>query len=306
MARCAASALLAAVEIYNKPTVEYREQTFAILITSAWEVLLKARLVQQAGGKMTSIYARKRDKPREFARTAEGDPITIGIRRALGRVDIDTKVENNIRGLLAVRNKAAHLGVLSQESRRKVLEFGTASVQNFLKLSLAWFGEAIEPPYLLPVGFLGSAETAQVKSNRSQRDLLNQLNTLAHESGSNSSDYDVVMHVTVELSRGFSGGGNIGITNDPHAPTVRMTDDEALKRFPWSYAALVEECRKRYAGFKQNQRFHDAMKPINEDPQCAYERRLDPTKQKGVTKRYYNPAATLARLDSGYGSPSDA
>ena len=55
MARCAASAVLAAIEIYNKPTVEYREQTFALLMVNAWEILLKARLLQQAGGKVTAI-----------------------------------------------------------------------------------------------------------------------------------------------------------------------------------------------------------------------------------------------------------
>ena len=56
MARCAASALLAAIEIYNKPTVEYREQTLALLVTNAWEVLLKARIVQQSGGKLETLY----------------------------------------------------------------------------------------------------------------------------------------------------------------------------------------------------------------------------------------------------------
>ena len=32
MARCAGAALLAAIEIYNKPVVEHREQTFAMLV----------------------------------------------------------------------------------------------------------------------------------------------------------------------------------------------------------------------------------------------------------------------------------
>ena len=59
MARCAGAALLAAIEIYNKPTVEYREQTFALLVTNAWEVLLKARIVQLSGGRLNSIYRRK-------------------------------------------------------------------------------------------------------------------------------------------------------------------------------------------------------------------------------------------------------
>ena len=305
MARCAASAVLAAVEIYNKPTVEYREQTFAILMISAWEILLKARLVQQAGGKMQSIYARKKDKPREFVRTDEGEPITIGLRRVLGRVDTDKNVDDNIRGLLAVRNRAAHLGVLVPDTRQSVLEFGTASVQNFFKLSLKWFGESIDPPYLLPVGFLGTAKVAQVSTTKSQRDLLKDLNTLAQRSGSAPSDYDVVMHVKVELNRGVSGGGNIGTTSDPNAPRVRMSDDEVLRRFPWTHGELVTNCRRRYDGFKTNQVFNDAMKGIKERPECAYERRRHPTKGRGVGMMLYNPTATLARLDRLYARRPD-
>ena len=64
MVRCAASTVLAAIEIYNKPTAEYREQTFALLMANAWETLLKARLVQQSGGKENVIYRRKQGSRR--------------------------------------------------------------------------------------------------------------------------------------------------------------------------------------------------------------------------------------------------
>jgi hypothetical protein len=41
------AACCAAIEIYNKPVVPHREETFAILVTAAWELLLKARLVKE-------------------------------------------------------------------------------------------------------------------------------------------------------------------------------------------------------------------------------------------------------------------
>lgn len=34
-------AALSAIEIYNKPDFKYREETFAILMINAWELLLK-------------------------------------------------------------------------------------------------------------------------------------------------------------------------------------------------------------------------------------------------------------------------
>jgi hypothetical protein len=50
------AALLAAIEIYNKPRIEYRDETVVILLINAWELILKA-LVSKNGG---SIFYRKR------------------------------------------------------------------------------------------------------------------------------------------------------------------------------------------------------------------------------------------------------
>ena len=299
MARCAASAVLAAIEIYNKPTFEHREQTFALLMVNAWEILLKARLVQQAGGKMAAIY-RREDGSRRYQRDSQGEPRTIGLADVLGRADIPREVRVNISGLVEVRNRAAHLGLLAPDARQAVLAFGTASVQNFLKTSLRWFGEAPEVPYLLPVGFLGHATATARTPTVGQRALLDILNHLSEPSGTGQSEYAVVMHVDIELNRGFSGGGNIGFTRDPAAPTVRMSDDEALRRFPTEYRELVGLCRERYVDFKKNKKFNDLMKEVHEDPQCAYERRLDPTKAAGVRKRFYNVEAVFSTLDFDY------
>jgi len=38
----AEEAILAAIELYNKPDFRYREEAFAVLSLNAWELLLKA------------------------------------------------------------------------------------------------------------------------------------------------------------------------------------------------------------------------------------------------------------------------
>ena len=50
------SALLGAVELYNKPTVTYRDEVTVMLIVNAWELALKAAL-RQAG---KSVFYRKK------------------------------------------------------------------------------------------------------------------------------------------------------------------------------------------------------------------------------------------------------
>ncbi len=299
MAHCAREALLAAVEIYNKPRVEYREQTVAFLIVNAWEVLIKARLVQQNGGQIQSIYRRQRNS-RRYERNSDGEIVTIDIRGALNSSGLPEKVKTNIYGLIKIRNQATHLGVLVPALKESILEFSTASVQNFVKTYANWFEDSINAPYLLPLGFVGTAQTVVAKYPVRQRELLKELSNLAQSHDSTDSEYSVVMQVRVELNRGLSGGGNIGLTNALNVPTVSISDDEALKTFPTPYSELVAQCRSRYLDFKQNQQFHSAMEKINNDPQCTYERKLDPTTQNSTKKRFYNLERTLAKLDNEY------
>ena len=114
------------------------------------------------------------------------------------------------------------------------------------------------------------------------------------------------MHINIALNRGLSGGGNIGLTNNPNVLKVSISDDEALSAFPTSYAELVEACKNRYSDFKQNQEFHAVMREVNQDPKCTYERKLDPTSGKSATKRFYNIEQTLAQLDKEYTEKNEA
>ena len=301
MARYAREALLAAVEVYNKPKVEYREQTVAFLIVNAWEVLIKAGIVQQSGGKIQSIYQYKPNS-REYKRS-HGDIQTIGIQDALNRSNLPEEIKSNISGIIKIRNKATHLGVLVPELKKTILEFSTASVQNFVKIYTDWFKESFDAPYLLPLGFVGNARTTVAAYPIRQKELLKELSDLVKPHSLADSGYSVAMHIQVEISRGLSGGGNIGLTNDPNVPKVSISDDEALKTFPTSYNELVDKCRSRYPDFKKNDRFHLAMKDVHQDAKCTYERKLDPTTEKSSKKRFYNLKRTLAKLDNEYTKP---
>ena len=300
MARCAASALLAAIEIYNKPTVEYREQTLALLITNAWEILLKARLVQLAGGKIKAIYKRDSKSGRYERDCATGEPFSIGLKVVLGRVPLPNEVKVNVEGLIQVRNRVAHLGVLSTEARERILSFGTASVHNFVKLSTQWFGQIVEAPYLLPVGFLGHAAIVKETYPGRQRDLIKTLDDLAHSTDTTSSGYCVVMQVEVNLNRGLSGGGNIGVTNDPSAPMVQVSDEEALSHYSATYADVVAACKERYSDFVKNKKFDQQMKLVKADPDCSHLRKLNPKSERSATVFFYNLDATFAKLDASY------
>jgi len=56
------SAFLLSLEIFNKPTVQYRTEKFSIFFTNAWELLLKASLFEGSNGRKLSIFHKKKRK----------------------------------------------------------------------------------------------------------------------------------------------------------------------------------------------------------------------------------------------------
>lgn len=86
------------IEIINKPTINYRTEGFCFFICNAWELLLKAYLINKA--KDINVINYKND----FSRT-------IGLDECVEKVFTSTtdKTKNNISFIRSIRNKATHL-----------------------------------------------------------------------------------------------------------------------------------------------------------------------------------------------------
>ena len=91
-------AYLMSIEIINKPTINYRTEGFCFFICNAWELLLKAYLINKA--KDINIINYKDDSSR-----------TIGLDECVEKVFTSTtdKTKNNISFIRNIRNKATHL-----------------------------------------------------------------------------------------------------------------------------------------------------------------------------------------------------
>lgn len=87
-------AFLMAIEIYNKPTIKYRLEGFAFFICNAWELLLKAKMLNE--GK--SIYYP--DKPNR----------TISLSNCVSSVFTNDKdpIRKNLEILIGLRNTTTH------------------------------------------------------------------------------------------------------------------------------------------------------------------------------------------------------
>lgn len=143
------AAMLAAIEIYNKPQIEYRDECFLILLVNAWELLLKAILSKN---KQRVFYPKKRNEPYR----------TFSIRDALIKAknffpsDIPYEpVAQNINMLVTYRNNAIHF---YNQRGFSVIIYGLAqtSIINYRDLLLAIFGIDIADEMtisLLPLSF---------------------------------------------------------------------------------------------------------------------------------------------------------
>lgn len=91
-------AYLMAIEIINKPTINYRTEGFCFFICNAWELLLKAYLINKAQD--INVINYKDDNTR-----------TIGLDECVVKVFTSTTdtTKNNISFIRNIRNKATHL-----------------------------------------------------------------------------------------------------------------------------------------------------------------------------------------------------
>ena len=75
-------ALMAAIDVYNKPDFFYREEAFAILAVNAWELLVKAKWLADHRNQMQSLYvkeAKPGSKQPRYKKTRSGARMTHGL-----------------------------------------------------------------------------------------------------------------------------------------------------------------------------------------------------------------------------------
>lgn len=130
------AAMLAAIEIYNKPLTAYREQVVTVLAVNAWELILKAALRK---ARKSIFYKKERGKDyRSFSLEhciAEMDRYHLWP----DRVDGDG-VRANLKVLTDYRNKTIHLYV-TDDLNTILYMFLQQNIVNYRDFALAVFGK---------------------------------------------------------------------------------------------------------------------------------------------------------------------
>lgn len=109
-------AFIMAVEIYNKPTIKYRIEGFSFFICNAWELMLKAELINKG----ISIYYK--DNPDR----------TISLELCVKKIYTDehTRIRLNLEKIIELRNISTHF--ITEDYELKYAPLFQACVINFI------------------------------------------------------------------------------------------------------------------------------------------------------------------------------
>jgi hypothetical protein len=324
------AACCAAIEIYNKPVVPHREETFAILVVAAWELLLKARLIQENGNQLKAIYEteavkRKDGKPskrKAVRRNKAGNPMTIGISAAIDRAKalpakpLDAACKDNLELLVEVRNNAVHFVNEDRDLAIRVHEVGVAALRNYATAIADWFEHDISTLRfaILPLSFDG-AVAAQVvpvarRSQQAQNLLAHMERAIAEAPASSDGRFTVSLRVETKIvGAGRADAVAMKLGKGPGAVLFELTDAEFLKRWPHGYKQMVALVKKRLPSVIINQAFHAHVRTLRADERFAKDRRLDLSNPKSTLKKTYFSQAMVDALVSRLsvsGSSGDA
>lgn len=109
-------AFILGLEVYNKPTIRYRIEGFSFFVVNAWELMLKAEILNRGG----SIYYR--NKPDR----------TISVSETIKRVysDKETRIRLNLEKIVELRNLSTHL--ITEDYEVKYAPLFQACVLNYV------------------------------------------------------------------------------------------------------------------------------------------------------------------------------
>ena len=307
--------MTAAIEIYNKPGISYRNESFAILAINAWELLLKAKWLELHQHKRRSLYVYehritstgKKTKKRFIKRTRSNAPFTHDIgylgKKLVNRRLLDSSVFRNIEIMLEFRDCATHFYNVNPDFSNRLHEIGAACVRNFVNLFREWFAQDITKFNLhlmpiavmtLPSGFRG------LLLNSEESNFLAFMDSVDEPNSDPESPYSVSVNVGLKFTRSKSNDAvAVQVTRDPSAMPVKLTEENIRERYPWDYAKLTDKCRQRYKDFKLNQQYHHIRKRLETDDRFASCRYLDPGNPKSATKTFFNPNI-MVELDNYY------
>ncbi|MCI5620673.1 MAG: DUF3644 domain-containing protein [Lachnospiraceae bacterium] len=131
-------AFVMAIEIYNKPTIKYRVEGFSFFICNAWELMLKAHMINKYGNE--SIYYK------------DNLDRTITLENCLQKIFTNEKspLRKNLSKIIELRNTSTHF--VTEEYEMIYIPLFQACVLNYVEKMQEFHG--VDMTEVVPQNFL--------------------------------------------------------------------------------------------------------------------------------------------------------
>ena len=298
-------AMAAAIELYNKPGLSYRNESFAILAVNGWELLLKARWLALHQNKVNSLYVYERSVAstgqgsvrRRIKRTQSRAPFTHGLLYLAGQLHskgkLDTAVLKNLEVMSEIRDCAVHFYSETPKFNTRLFEFGAACVKNFANAVREWFERDVTEfnLQLMPLTFMDLPSSVEgTLPSAKEKMVLAFLDGIEASDMDPNSPYSISVNVELKFTKSKSKHAvPVQVTQDPSATAVTLTEEDIRGRYPWDYKTLTARCKERYTDFSANQQYHQIRKGLETDKRYSHRRFLDPGNTKSAKKTFFNP-----------------
>lgn len=131
-------AFVMAIEIYNKPSIKYRLEGFSFFICNAWELMLKAHMINKFGD--NSIYYK--DKPNR----------TLSLENCVQKVFTNEKapLRRNLEKIIELRNTSTHF--ITEEYEAVYIPLLQACVFNYVDKMMEF--HCVDMTKIIPENFI--------------------------------------------------------------------------------------------------------------------------------------------------------
>lgn len=296
------SAALLAIELYNKPNVEYREESFSILMINAYELLFKSKMIDDTNN-IRSIYVYEKKKlnnnissKREYIkRNRIGEPMTKGITNLMNILRSQKKISQNIFEnislLIEIRDNSIHFLNDNNLLKYKIYTICVATVKNYYRLIEKWFVNfnlSNYNFYITPINFTGiEGDVETLNLEVAQKNFVNYIN-LASSAADNNDDFDVCIKTELKFTRVETDEALlIQYAKEGKQINVEISDELFKKMYPQDFSTMIENYKNKY-NLKINEKFNKAKCFLQKEEICCKARYLDPNRN-GQRRYYYNP-----------------
>lgn len=241
-------AYLLALETINRLTIAYRVETFCTLICNAWELLLKAKILEDSTDRKAIYYPPERGKRRR----------SISLRDALKAVFLDERdrKRRNVERVEELRDEAVHLFI--SEVPKDVLGLLQACVLNYHRCLDEWFSVALSdrvPVGMMTIVFDTSPERVDLSNALMRRSLgkdaadylleLTDELRAEHSSLGSSPEFSVEIHYSLAIEKKAADAAMVAVTGAEGTPVriVRTAKDPA-EEYPWREKELLPELNR--------------------------------------------------------------